>query len=325
MKKIIYIEKSIQDEARVNKILSKYKDAKIILIEKYTEVFNKNNQHFNMQKKNPSIILAKKQGNFINTTPSKYTIGNNKNYYFSYMYNCLFNCKYCFLQGLYKSANFVIFINYEDFFENIKEISNKEQKEKITFFSGYDCDSLAYNNQTQFIEEAINFFKLLNNAELEIRTKSSLITPFLSNSVENIIIAYSFTPSRFSQKYEAGVPHLEKRLNSIKKLVKLGWNIGIRFDPIVIYENWQSDYQKLFKKIFNVIPEKQIHSVTYGKMRFPKYIFKRIEKNNSREPLFFNLKIQNNLYEQHSKYKIEEFCETNLQKYTGTEKIFSNL
>ena len=242
MNKIIYIEKSIKDSIRVKNLISKYKDSKIILIEKYTEVFNKNNQNFKMQKKNPSLIIAKKYKNFISPTPSKYTIGNHKNYYFSYMYNCLFDCKYCFLQGLYMSANYVIFINYEDFFNSISQISNEYKKEKITFFSGYDCDSLAYNSNTQFIEEALKFFKTQKNAELEIRTKSSTIKPFLSKSIENIIIAYSFTPSVFSKKYEAGVPKVEKRLSSIKQLVRLGWKIGIRFDPIIIYDSWKNDY-----------------------------------------------------------------------------------
>ena len=321
----IFVEREVLDHPVAEKIFKRLKYADIFEIERYQEMFNRRKQNFRIQKQNPALILAKKHDNFVLPAPSGFGIDAQKNYYFSHMYNCIYDCRYCFLQGMYSSANYVLFVNYEDFFEAISDTICENTNRSMTFFSGYDCDSLAYNNHTQFIEEAIKAFKFLNNAELEVRTKSSLIKPFLFGRVQNIIIAYSFTPSRFSQRYEIGVPNIEKRLASIKKLVKLGWNIGIRFDPVVVYENWQLDYHKLFKKIFSVIPEKQIHSVTYGKMRFPKYIFKRIEKNNRTEPLFFNLKRHNNLYEQDSTNQIEQFCETNLRKYIGREKLFSNL
>ena len=30
------------------------------------------------------------------------------------MYNCIYDCRYCFLQGMYSSANFVLFVNFEE-------------------------------------------------------------------------------------------------------------------------------------------------------------------------------------------------------------------
>ena len=61
MKKVIYIEKKIKNLPRVKNIINSFKDPTIIYIEKYTEVFNKKNQSFALQKINPAIILAKKK------------------------------------------------------------------------------------------------------------------------------------------------------------------------------------------------------------------------------------------------------------------------
>ena len=202
MKKIIYIENEIKKNQRVDKILSKYSNYEVVYIEKYTEVFNKKNQNFNLQKTNPSILIAKKNKNFLNKIPAKYSIGNKKNFYFSYMYNCPFDCKYCFLQGHYNSANYVIFINYEDYFAEIKKINLKFNNEKITIFSGYDCDSLAYDSYTGFVEQAITFFGKQKNIELELRTKSTLVKPLMKKLEDNVVVAFSFTPSRFSNVYE---------------------------------------------------------------------------------------------------------------------------
>ena len=184
MKKIIYIENEIKKNERVNNILSKYSDYEAVYIEKYTEVFNKKNQSFNLQKTNPSIIIAKKNKNFLNKIPTKYSIGNSRNFYFSYMYNCPFDCKYCFLQGHYNSANYVIFINYEDYFAEIKKINLKFNNEKITIFSGYDCDSLAYDSYTGFVEQAITFFGKQKNIEFSCLQKALLFHKHLKIFLE---------------------------------------------------------------------------------------------------------------------------------------------
>ena len=61
MKKNIYIEEEIKNHPRTKKILKKFVGGNIIYINKYTEIFNKRNQNFNIQKINTSIILAKKK------------------------------------------------------------------------------------------------------------------------------------------------------------------------------------------------------------------------------------------------------------------------
>ncbi len=324
MKKNIYIEEEIKNHPRTKKILKKFVGGNIIYINKYTEIFNKRNQNFNIQKINPAIILAKKKKNFVAKTPESYGIGTHHNYYFSYMYNCLFDCKYCFLQGLYSSANYVIFINYEDFFNDIKNLSKKTLDKRITFFSGYDCDSLAYESFTGFIENALEAFKEIKNADLEIRTKSTFIKPFMKNNLDNVIVAQSFTPESFSRIYEVGVPNIRKRIKALKKVADLGWKVGFRFDPIAVYEGWQKDYIRLFETLFSSISNKQIHSVSFGSLRFPQNIFKRIEKNNKMEKLFFNMIKRNNMYESNSHSIIKKFCIENLNNFINKERIFTH-
>ena len=51
MKKLIYIENEIKEHPRTIAITKKFKDSKVIYINNYSEVFNKKNQSFNLQKK----------------------------------------------------------------------------------------------------------------------------------------------------------------------------------------------------------------------------------------------------------------------------------
>lgn len=50
------------------------------------------------------------------------------------MFNCIYDCRYCFLQGMYSSANYVIFVNFEDFDKEIEEVIQDNKDKKITFF-----------------------------------------------------------------------------------------------------------------------------------------------------------------------------------------------
>ena len=326
MKKIIYIEKEVKNSKRTKQILKKFKNPVIVIIDRYTEVFNKKNQDFGLQKINPAIILAKKHNNFLLKTPKNYSIGKKNNYYFSYMYNCLFDCRYCFLQGMYNSSNFVIFVNYEDFFNEIRYLEKDLSAKDTTIFSGYDCDSLGYDHITNFSDSVLKHFNSFNKMELEIRTKSTYLKPFYRQALKNIVLAFSFTPEKFSSKYEVGVASLEKRINALKKVIDFGWNIGIRLDPFVIYQGWEKDYKQLFEILFSIIPKGQMHSVTYGNIRYPKEIFTKIKKSYPEESLFFKFeKNKGNIYDENNGELINNFCNKHLLNFVDQSKVFCNI
>ena len=112
----VYVENDIKNNTNTLNILQRIEFNEIIYCNKHTEVFNPKNQNFRIQKLQPSLILAKKHKNFILKVPKNFSIGFRKNYYFSHMLNCLYDCSYCFLQGMFYSANYLIYVNYEDFF-----------------------------------------------------------------------------------------------------------------------------------------------------------------------------------------------------------------
>ncbi|GAG80876.1 unnamed protein product, partial [marine sediment metagenome] len=207
--KTIYIESNIRQHPRTLQLLERIGSrSEVIECDHYSEVFNPKGQNFRIQKQEPALIIAEKKGDLVLKTPEGFGIGGEQNYYFSHMLNCLYDCRYCFLQGMYQSANYVLFVNYEDFKDAIAKTA-KAHKQPVYFFSGYDCDSLAYEPMTQFVHEFIPFFANHENAILELRTKSTNIKPLLAHDViPNCIIAFSFTPKNISIQVEHKVPKL---------------------------------------------------------------------------------------------------------------------
>lgn len=269
---------------RTRRILERYPKASVVPISRYGEVFNKAQQDFRLQKQNPALILARKHDNFVLKAPAGYGIGAKNNYYFSHLLNCPYDCRYCFLQGMYRSAHHVLFVNYEDFQQAIADIIVKDHD--ACFFSGYDCDSLALEAVTGFAASFLPFFASSPSAYFELRTKSTHTQTLLQQDAsKNVVVALSLTPKQISNDHEHKTPALEKRIRAATTLAQHGYPIGLRFDPIIYHPDLPGQYQELMQSIASAIPQHSIHSISLGPLRFPKKVHRTISRLYPKEAL----------------------------------------
>ena len=322
----IYIEENIVQHPSVIEIMTRFPQARKIICGRYGEVFNPKAQNFRLQKQKPALILAEKYKNFTMPVPSGYGIGASRNFYFSHMLNCLYDCRYCFLQGMYQSANYVLFINYEDFQDEIKQRCAETPTEAVHFFSGYDCDSLALEPVTGFAEQFLPIFETIPNAWLELRTKSTQVRSLLSREVfPRCIVAFSLNPDEIATKVEAKAPSLERRLDALLKLQAHGWQIGLRFDPMIYQLGYQQQYQHLFEQVFSIIKLESLHSVSLGAFRLPEKYFKKVHKLFPDEKLFVS-PLENNQgmisYKEALEQEMTNFCTEQLLRYIPKELFF---
>ena len=295
---VIYIESRVLNHPRTQALLERFGKHKMIIeCDHYREIFNRKSQNFRIQKQHPALILAEKPSSRVLPTPPGFGIGGQKNYYFSHLLNCPYDCRYCFLQGMYQSAHYVLFVNYEDFQSDIVAVLDSHENEEVTFFSGYDADSLAFNANTQFIENFIPFFRNHPKALLELRTKSANVKSLLDcQPIYNAVVAFSMTPDSISRKVEHRVPKLLQRLKAMRQLQQAGWRLGLRFDPLIYTDNFQELYDQLLSDIFSFIDPISIHSVSTGLLRFPEKMYQKItamypKDNLLAHPLEVNKKV----------------------------------
>lgn len=322
----IYIENSILAHPRARTICERFPAARKIPCSRYSEVFNPKAQNFRVQKIRPALILAEKFKNFVLPAPSGYAIGGDSNFYFSHMLNCLYDCRYCFLQGMYQSAHYVLFVNFEDFQQQIRSIAMQNNQDAVYFFSGYDCDSLAMEPLTGFAEAFLDLFGELPRAFLELRTKSTQIRTLLAReALPNCIIGFSFTPQQVSSALEHKVPSVERRVDAMARLARRGWPIGLRFDPMIYESNYQSNYRNLFARIFAELDDSWIHSVSYGSFRLPNPYFRKMKALHPKEKMFASpFELGGNMlsYRGALEQEMLDFCETALLEYIPEEKLF---
>ncbi len=322
----LYIEREIAEHPRTQAIVQRFPKSRQISIDRYGDVFNQPAQDFRQQKQAPALILAKKHGRRVLPTPPGYHIGGSRNYYFSHMLNCVYDCRYCFLQGMYRSGNYVVFANFDDFFSDIRATCEEDTQTPSWFFSGYDCDSLALNPVTAFTDEALNEFERLPNARLELRTKSTQIRSLLKRSpVSNVVVAYSLSPSAIAEAHEHKTPSLEKRLQALQELQQAGWTIGLRFDPILAADNMQTLYGDLFRQTFSALDVDSIHSVSLGPFRLPKPFYKRMIRLYPESQLLaqpMNTKTAMVGYPANAEQDMLGFCQQEILKYIQPHQFF---
>lgn len=273
----VYVESGVASHERTRRVLGRLPRARVIEIERFGEIFNRKRQDFRLQKQQPALILAEKHGRKLLQAPLSYSIGHQRNFYFSHLLNCLYDCRYCFLQGMFRSAHYVLFVNWDDFADEIE--SATAANESSCFFSGYDCDSLALDRLTGFADDALDLFARRPQAFLELRTKSVQVEALTRrDALDNCVVAVSFTPQELSSELEPGVPTVERRLTMLADLARRGWLTGLRFDPLIWTPDWRQQYRSLFDTAFAAIPEASIHSVSLGSFRMPRPFLRRIER-----------------------------------------------
>lgn len=321
----IYIEGEVREHPRTRAILERFSRAEHIDIERYGEVFNRRAQSFRLQKQRPALILARKFDRFVLETPAGYGIGGDRNYYFSHMLNCVYDCRYCFLQGMYQSAHYVVFVNFEDFQEEMHERLS-EGPGPAYFFSGYDCDSLALDSVTGFVDAFLPWLASRPDAMFELRTKSVKIDSLRhTDPLANVIVAYSLSPAATARAFEHKAPSLRQRLRAIAELAEQGWPIGFRFDPLIHHEGWESSYEELIDQALEAVGAGTLHSVSLGPLRFPKAMYEKIVRHYPQEPLLAaQLQSERGMtsYPPSLEQEMTERCQELLVARVGSEKLF---
>jgi spore photoproduct lyase len=116
-----------------------------------------------------------------------------------------------------------------------------------------------------------------------------------------------------------------RRLDALCKLQKHGWQIGLRFDPMIYQTGYQQQYLRLFEQVFSIINMDHLHSVSLGAFRLPEKFFKKVHKLYPDEKLFASpLTNQHGMisYKQELEQEMMDFCTKQLLNYIPENKFF---
>lgn len=288
----IYLEKGAEEYSLTKLALAKFSKSKIIKIDHYKDFFNRSNQDFQVQKLSMNLILAKKSSPFLYPASEMVQeFGTSNVFYNTPILNCLYNCDYCFLQGMYNSGNMVLFVNESDFMSSIEKklFSLKNFSDPMIVAISYNTDIMAMENILPLTARWIEFAKSMKGLIIEIRTKSALFSSIQNiKPSNNIILSWTLSPEIICSKHELNAPPFLSRLHSAKKALEKGWTVRLCFDPIILFDGWFQIYNTFFQLVFCEIDPKKIRDITIGVFRMNKDFFKRVKKRQPTSSLYYS-------------------------------------
>ena len=284
----IYIEKEIYNHPRTREIVDKFPEAKNIFVDRYMDVFGRARQDGRWQRRHPSLLLAKATGQLIyRGAPVCHNFGSEHFYYASSMKNCLYDCEYCYLKGMYSCGYVVIFVNLEDILEEAHELDqtlSRENSYRGMYLSvSFDTDLMAFDSMTGYARLWAEFAAEHPKVTVEIRTKgappiTALQQEGRENLPPNLVMAYTISPQPMIDQFEHHTASLKARLTSAGNALKAGATVRLCFDPMIYQQNWKECYARMLDQVKEALPLSEIRDASVGTFRISADYLKRMRQ-----------------------------------------------
>lgn len=107
-----------------------------------------------------------------------------------------------------------------------------------------------FSTNTSGLEYILKRFDETEKLNTTFATKySHMLKLDVNNFNKKPRVRISIMPKTPMKVLEPNTTDLETRISDIERLEKLGWEVHINFAPIVIYNGWTKDYEKLINRI----------------------------------------------------------------------------
>ncbi len=195
---------------------------------------------------------------------------------------CGYDCSYCSIRYFYGGDSIGI---DEDFPEKLKSI-HIDPGRTYHIGTGQSSDSLMWGNKAGILDAILDFAGDHPNVILELKTKSGNIGHLLSREVPaNVITTWSLNTDVIIENEEHFTASLEGRLNAAERMADKGCLIGFHFHPMVYYDEWKTDYGKLFTTIVSRFRPEDTALVSLGTLTFIKPVIRNMRDRNMRSKI----------------------------------------
>jgi len=284
--KRIFVEEAVKNSNYTHNILSHFPEVEVESIAKVEDVWGRVKKPYLQKRDNLNLFIGEKKGQLVKEAPAAYGLGLEKHYYFIHAYNCVYECQYCYLQGYFNTPDIVLFVNHHEIIAQMQAIVDADPNKDPWFHAGEFSDSLAMSDITKEWGQYWEFFKKNPKAKLEIRTKS-VNTKIIEElgPLDNVFVSFTLAGKPEGKQFDVKCPSVKGRINSIHKLAKQGFKIGMHFDPIIYTDETISNYEEVIFDLMEKLPENQLGYVSIGVVRFTKDVYREVERNYPDSPI----------------------------------------
>ncbi len=249
--------------------------------------------------------------------------------------SCGFDCSYCSIQSFYNENKIGFDKNFAQKLKNLKLDPNKHYH----IGTGQSSDSLLWGNKEGIMDALFEFARANSNVILELKSKSKNIKYLLENDVpKNILCTWSLNPDVIVENEEHLSASLDERINSARALANKGVLVGFHFHPIVVYENYLSEYTDIAKRLTQNFKPSEVVLVSMGTLTFIKPVIKKLRQRDFKSkilqmplvdasgkfsyPLETKIEMFKNLYEAFESWHKKVYFYLCMEDHSLWKKIF---
>jgi spore photoproduct lyase len=190
---------------------------------------------------------------------------------------CPMDCAYCILQSYFHPPVLQYFVNHDDLFKELKAVFAEKKIHRIG--TGEFTDSLIWELWTDLSAHLIPAFGAQNHAVLELKSKTTAIQN-LERLPHNrkTITSWSVNTPKIIATEERGTASLTARLKAAAQCESWGYPLAFHFDPVVLYQGCENDYERAIRKIFAYVSPDNIAWISLGSFRFMPALKPLVEK-----------------------------------------------
>jgi spore photoproduct lyase len=182
---------------------------------------------------------------------------------------CPMDCRYCALQIYFNRPVMEVFVNTDDLLDALSSHLEASPQKFHRICTGEFTDSLALNPITGLAERLVDFFSKMQNASLELKTKTDNIDPLLDvNPHGRVVVSFSVNSMRLARTEEKRAASSARRLAAAVKVQAAGYRIGFHFDPIIPLPGWEEEYCETIDRIFEIANPAAVAWISLGVFRF---------------------------------------------------------
>ena len=282
----LMIEKDVCEWPEVEAIRAKL-DIPVKIVDTMSGVFEAtSNVRDPIQKGKQVLVLKENKGPFIKKCPGTrcytccgYQIRHSGSF-------CTMDCSYCILQSYFHPPVLQYFVNYPKLFAELETLFSLKKISRTG--TGEFTDSLIWENWSDLTPRLVRRFAGQRRAVLELKTKTVSINTLKSlDHRKKTIVSWSVNTKPVLKTEERHTTSLAARLEAARRCESWGYPLAFHFDPIILYEGCEKDYQEVVQQIFSHVSPENIVWISLGTFRFIPSLKKIIQRRFPRSKIVY--------------------------------------
>jgi spore photoproduct lyase len=266
----LYIHREVADSDLARNIRKRLSKIPFEIVDDGHEVFrtvSKDGDTSAVSRGKEVLFLTRNRGAFVKSCPGtrEYTCCGYKILHIGTF--CTMDCSYCILQAYFHPPVLQYFLNQEQMLQELDALFASTGIHRVG--TGEFTDSMIWELWTDMASLLVPKFAAQKRAVLELKTKAVAIDALKSlEHNQKTILSWSLnTPSVIRQE-ERRTASLDARLDAAATCESWGYPLAFHFDPMVIYDGCEKDYEAVIRRLFERIRPESVVWISLGTFRF---------------------------------------------------------